>query len=102
MFNPREPDQDEYGYDRSPSPRAGGILGWLARSFQRSTTTRARRWAYWNVPFLRSYLRYREAGPLGRLGCVVQLLIQVAVMTGLGVVLFNLFTQTGDLTALLP
>lgn len=80
----REQDMlDNYGYDHDGPglPSAGGLLGWLGRSMQRNATRRANRWAYWNVPGLRSWLRFRRAGPLGRVGCVIQLLIQVAVLT---------------------
>ncbi|MBN2472151.1 MAG: hypothetical protein JXN59_15620 [Anaerolineae bacterium] len=104
--NPRDDRlQDElnnYGYGHAgPGPlRGGGLLGWLGRSARRSTEHRARRWVYWNVPFFRSWQRYRRAGRLGRAGCVVRLLIQVAILTVMGYVMFQLAGSTGVLESM--
>lgn len=79
----QQDELDNYGYGHDgPGPLgSGGVFGWLGRSMQRRASRDVRRWAYWNVPGLRGWLRFRQAGPLGRVGCVIQLLIQVAVLT---------------------
>ena len=98
-----EDEQTNYGYGHeTPGPlNAGGLLGWLGRSAQRSTERRARRWVYWNVPFFRSWVRYRQAGPLGRVGCVIQLLIQVALLTVTVYITLQLFGGTDLLQMLI-
>ncbi|GAB4574320.1 MAG: hypothetical protein Kow0077_20250 [Anaerolineae bacterium] len=72
----------------------GGLLGWLGRNARRSTSRRARRWLYWKVPFVGQWLRYRQSGPLGRVGCVIQLLIQVAIFTVVVLVVLQLLNNT--------
>jgi hypothetical protein len=103
MFHDPDNNQaDEFGYKRGGMFGSGGILGWIGRSLQRSTERKARRWLYWNVPFMRSFVRYRQSGPLGRLGCVIQLLIQVAFLTISVLVMLQITGISAQLESLLP
>ncbi|GEM_PF-6164394 len=103
-------DFEEERYDTNLPTPPGGWIGRIfilffegfRRSTRRSVENRARRWMYWNVPFLRTFMRFRNAGPLGRVGIVIQLIISVGLMVVVALVLLNVVQTTDLLQAVLP